>query len=154
LKSEPRCLLLEIGPPSLANLERPGNEGRYGPVGESIGWVETPNLSPGDIHNSWEARARFFHDLNISWQPLRRWLGLVPAILKVAPIITPQQAVVPTATIFPVSRFTERAEASPRPPGSSQSQCRRRWAALPSPPRTWHGLRHRRRAGSEGRWLR
>jgi hypothetical protein len=29
-------------PPSLANLERPGNEGRYGPVGESIGWVETP----------------------------------------------------------------------------------------------------------------
>ena len=154
MKSEPRCLLIEIGPPSLANLERPGNEGRYGPVGESIGWVETPNLSRGDIHHSGEARARLFHDLHISWQPLRRWLGLVPAILKVAPIITPQQAVVPTATIFPVSRLTESAEASPRPPGSSQSQCRRRWAALPSPPRTWHGLRHRRRAGSEGRWLR
>ena len=51
----------------------------------------------------------------------------------------------------PVSRFTESAEASPRPPGSSQSQCRRRWAALPSPPRIWHGLRHRRRAGSAGR---
>jgi hypothetical protein len=28
-------------PPSLAHLERPGNEGRYGPVGESSGWVET-----------------------------------------------------------------------------------------------------------------
>ena len=93
-------------PPQSSKFGTPGNEGRYGPVGESIGWVETPNLSPGDIHNSWEARARFFHDLNISWQPLRRWLGLVPAILKVAPIITPKQAVVPTATIFPVSRLT------------------------------------------------
>ena len=106
MKSEPRCLLIEIGPPSLANVERPGNEGRYGPVGERIGWVETPDLSRGDIHHSWEARARFFHDLHISWQPLRRWLGVVPAILKVAPIITPKQAVVPTATIFPVSRLT------------------------------------------------
>src|SRR5262245_46645230 len=77
---------------------------RYGPVGERIGWVETPNLSPGDIHHSWAARARFLHDLTISWQPLRRWLGVVPAILKVAPIITPTQTVVPTATIFPVSR--------------------------------------------------
>jgi hypothetical protein len=93
-------------PPSLAHVERPGNEGRYGPVGESTGWVETPNLSLGDIHNSWEARARLFHDLHISWQPLRRWRGVVPAILKVAPIITPQQAVVLTATIFPVSRLT------------------------------------------------
>ena len=93
-------------PPSLANLERPGNEGRYGPVGESIGWVETTTLSLGDRHHSWEARARLFHALNISWHPLRRWLGLVPAILKVAPIITPKQAVVPTATIFPVSRLT------------------------------------------------
>jgi len=53
-------------PPSLAHLECPGNEGRYGPVGESIGWVETPNLSLGDIHNSWDARARLFHDLAIS----------------------------------------------------------------------------------------
>ena len=69
-------------PPSLAHVERPGNEGRYGPVGESIGWVETPNLSRGDRHHSWEARARLFHDLHISWQPLRRWLGVVPAILK------------------------------------------------------------------------
>jgi hypothetical protein len=93
-------------PPSLANLARPGNEGRYGPVGESIGWVEPPNLSRGDRHHSWDAQARLFHDLTISWQPLRRWLGLVPAILKVAPIITPQQAVVPTATILPVSRLT------------------------------------------------
>jgi hypothetical protein len=83
LKSEPRCLLREIVPPSLANLERPGNEGRYGPTGESIGWVETPNLSLGDIQNSWEARARLFHELKISWQPLRRWLGVVPAIPKV-----------------------------------------------------------------------
>jgi len=93
-------------PPSLANLERPGNEERYGPAGESIGWVETPHRSPGDRHHSWEARARFLHDLHISWQPLRRWLGVVPAILKVAPVITPAQAVVPTATIVPVARFT------------------------------------------------
>jgi hypothetical protein len=91
-------------PPSRANVARVGHEVRYGPVGERIGWVETPNLSPGDRHHSGEARARFFHDVNISWPALRRWLGVVPAILKVAPIITPQQAVVPTATIFPVSR--------------------------------------------------
>ena len=83
MKSGPRCLLIEIVPPSLANLEHLGNEGRDGPTGENIGWVETPNLSLGDIHNSWAARVRLFHELNISWQPLRRWLGLVPAILKV-----------------------------------------------------------------------
>lgn len=69
-------------PPSLANLERPGNEGRYGPVGESIGWVETPNLFHGEIHHSWKARARLWHDLHILWQPLRQWRGVVPAILK------------------------------------------------------------------------
>jgi hypothetical protein len=93
-------------PPSLAHVACPGNEGRYGPVGERIGWVETPNLSRGDRHHSWEAWARLFHDLTISWPPLRRWRGVVPAILKVAPIITPKQALVPTATIFPVSRLT------------------------------------------------
>ena len=70
-------------PPSLAHVACPGNEGRYGPVGERISWGEAPNRSRGDIPNSWEARARLFHDLHISWQPLRRWLGLVPAILKV-----------------------------------------------------------------------
>ena len=70
-------------PPSLAHVARPENEGRYGPVGESSGWVETPNLSRGDRHHAWEARARLLHDLHISWQPLRRWLGVVPAILKV-----------------------------------------------------------------------
>ena len=43
-------------------------------------WVR---VSVGDIHHSWEARARLFHDLHISWQPLRRWLGVVPAILTV-----------------------------------------------------------------------
>ena len=91
-------------PPSLAHVERPGNEGRYGPVSERIGWIEAPNLSRGDRHHAWEVRARLLHDLHISWPPVRRWLGVVPAILKVVPIITPQQAMVPTATIFPVSR--------------------------------------------------
>ena len=66
----------------------------------------------------------------------------------------PQQAVVPTATLFLFRRLPASTEASLRPPGSSQSQCRRRWAARPSPPQTWHGLRPRRRAGSAGRWRR
>ena len=69
-------------PPSLANLARPGNEGRYGPGGERSGWGETPNLSRGDKHHAWEARARLSHDVHISWQPVRRWRGVGPAILK------------------------------------------------------------------------
>jgi hypothetical protein len=52
-------------------------------VGERIGWVETPNLSRGERHHSWEAWARLLHDLHIAWHPLRRWLGVVPTIRKV-----------------------------------------------------------------------
>jgi len=46
------------------------------------------------------------HDVHISWHPVRQWRGVVPALLKVAPLITPQQALIPTATIFSVSRCT------------------------------------------------
>src|SRR5262249_12884070 len=70
-------------PPSLAHVACPGNEARYGPVGESIGWGEAPNRSRGDTPNSWEARARLWHDVHISWPPVRRWRGVVPALLKV-----------------------------------------------------------------------
>src|SRR5438128_9457010 len=52
--------------------------------------VETPNLSRGARHHAWDARARLFHALTISWHPLRRRLGVVPALLKVAPIMTLQ----------------------------------------------------------------
>ena len=69
-------------PPSLAHVARPGNEGRYGPVGERSGWGETPDLSRGEIHHAWEAQAHLWHDVHISWQPVRRWLSVVPAILK------------------------------------------------------------------------
>src|SRR5262245_9977161 len=68
--------------PSLAHMARPGNAGRYGPVGERIGWGETPTLSPGDRHHSGEARARLWHDVHLSWPPVRRWRGVVPALLK------------------------------------------------------------------------
>ena len=49
-------------PPSLAHVERLGNAGRYGPVGEHSGGVETPHLSRGARHHAWEARARLWHD--------------------------------------------------------------------------------------------
>jgi hypothetical protein len=41
-----------------------------------------PHLSRGEMHYSWEARARLCHDLHISWPPVRQWRGVVPAILK------------------------------------------------------------------------
>jgi len=59
-------------PPGLAHVARRGNAGRYGSVGERSGWIGTPYLPRGARYHAWDTRARLWHDLHISWQPVGR----------------------------------------------------------------------------------